>query len=307
MATEIKTTELPAIDVVALTDLVAVVDDPGGASPQSKKGTVAQLRDAVHSGAIVSPVGVISSEGNPAMYLLKNTAGGVDEKFWRILGFPNALQVDVVNDTFSQGGTTPIQILRTGLTIPQLIVRVDGATDDAILLSAKTSVLNRFTVLGPVPAVVLTEADGVVNERRWALAADASTWSLRLVNEGDDVWSTALSVTRTSVMPGPVALPDYAKGAGAITGRTLVLGRNTTGNGAASAISLAQRNGAPQVLWVEAGKLRLGPAAPTEDNAVSHTSGVVVGDQTTVLAEIAALREQLAAAEERIAALEAQA
>ena len=77
-----KTTQLPAIDAVALTDLVAVVDvdDPGG-TPASKKATVTQLRDALNSGAIVSAGGILSAEGNPPQLLLKNTAAGLDQKY----------------------------------------------------------------------------------------------------------------------------------------------------------------------------------------------------------------------------------
>ena len=221
-------------------------------------------------------------------------------------GFAGALHLDAVNDTFSQGSTVPLQILRSGLTIPNIVFRCDGVTDDAITLLAKTQITDRVTVTGAVPTLMLNEADGVSNERRWMVAANGGALAINLMNDADNVWGTALLITRTSVIPGPVSLPDHARGAGAVRGRELTLGRNTSGNGAASALTLAQRDGVTAVLWLHGGKLRLGSAAPTEDDSVAHTSGVVVGEQTTALADVAALSAKLDAALLRIAALEAQ-
>jgi subtilisin family serine protease len=56
---------------------------------------------------------------------------------------------------------------------------------------------------------------------------------------------------------------------------------NTSGSGAAGSLVLYDKAGTPYFLWVEAGKLRIHTAPPTEDNTtVSHTAGTVVGTQT---------------------------
>ena|SRR3990167_8983652 len=82
-----------------------------------------------------------------------------------------------------------------------------------------------------------------------------------------------------------VSLTAAALGTGAVVGRRLAIGRNTSGNGAASTLRHEVRGGTPVYLWADdAGLYRLHTAAPTEDNStVAHTAGTVIGDQSSSL------------------------
>src|SRR5690606_23285355 len=82
-----------------------------------------------------------------------------------------------------------------------------------------------------------------------------------------------------------VTLSSVSNGTGARPGQGLNIGRNQDGNGAAATLRLTERNGTARTFWVENGLLRVHTGRPTEDNStVSHTSGSVVGDQTSFLA-----------------------
>ena len=87
------------------------------------------------------------------------------------------------------------------------------------------------------------------------------------------------------------------------SGSKLVVGRNFNGTGAAGTLTLVSRTGDAYVMWIEAGVLRIGGAAPTLDGSVSHTSGVPVGGQV-LGADVEALLTRMAALETRVAALE---
>jgi len=80
-----------------------------------------------------------------------------------------------------------------------------------------------------------------------------------------------------------LAIPALANGTGTQGGSVFFVGRNTSGSGAAACLMMEQGNGTDQFLWVDnSSLLRIGTGRPTEDNTtVSHTSGTVVGDQTS--------------------------
>ena len=91
--------------------------------------------------------------------------------------------------------------------------------------------------------------------------------------------SELYATTGTSVTFGSryFAHESSARGTGAITGKTMSIGRNTSGSGAAGALSLFNRNGSAYYIWPDAtGALRIGTSQPTEDNSVSDTSGVTI-------------------------------
>lgn len=74
---------------------------------------------------------------------------------------------------------------------------------------------------------------------------------------------------------------NKALGTGAVTGQQVIVGRNSSGSGAAGCLVLYNKAGTPYYLWVEGGELLIHTAAPTEDNTtVSHTAGTVVGTQS---------------------------
>lgn len=69
-----------------------------------------------------------------------------------------------------------------------------------------------------------------------------------------------------------------AWGTGAKTGSGLVVGRNTSGDGAAGYLRFEQKDGTTKFLWVDgSGALRIGSAAPEEDGTPSDTSGSAIG------------------------------
>lgn len=80
-----------------------------------------------------------------------------------------------------------------------------------------------------------------------------------------------------AVSPGTLAL-----GTGAVTGRGVSIGRNSSGGGAAGHLELVDKGGTSYFVWVDdTGVLRIHTAAPTEDNTtVSDVAGTVVGSQT---------------------------
>lgn len=84
-----------------------------------------------------------------------------------------------------------------------------------------------------------------------------------------------------------VSLEGIALGTGAVTGPSLSLGRNTSGNGATPTISFTLRSGvSARYVYVDSsGDVRIHTAAPTEDNStVAESAGTVVGTQTSLRA-----------------------
>lgn len=78
-----------------------------------------------------------------------------------------------------------------------------------------------------------------------------------------------------------VTVVDKALGTGAVAGQPVVIGRNSSGSGAAAYQVWTERDGTLRYVWFEAGKMRVHTAPPTEDNTtVSHTAGTVVGTQS---------------------------
>jgi hypothetical protein len=79
-----------------------------------------------------------------------------------------------------------------------------------------------------------------------------------------------------------VTVVDKALGTGAVAGQQLVIGRNSSGSGAASCLVMTDLNGTKHYFWVDAtGDWRKHTAAPTEDGTtVSDTAGTVIGTQS---------------------------
>lgn len=74
---------------------------------------------------------------------------------------------------------------------------------------------------------------------------------------------------------------DVALGTGAKSGRGVIVGRNTSGNGAPGWLLMRDKGGTERYLWFDTtGDLRTATAPPQEDGSPSDTSGVVVGSQS---------------------------
>lgn len=67
-------------------------------------------------------------------------------------------------------------------------------------------------------------------------------------------------------------------------GPILEVRNNFSGPGAAGVLLLSNRGAVKSAIWVHSGLLRIGPTPPTADDVVNHTSGTVIGDQTSALA-----------------------
>jgi hypothetical protein len=72
-----------------------------------------------------------------------------------------------------------------------------------------------------------------------------------------------------------------AFGTGSVTGCGVVIGRNTSGNGAPGVLQLVDKSGGGSLFWADTGGLLRTGSAPTE--AVGDTTGTVVGTQTSSL------------------------
>jgi hypothetical protein len=95
--------------------------------------------------------------------------------------------------------------------------------------------------------------------------------------------NTEIVLQPRSASAGPnVSVMGAAFGTGSVAGAGLIIGKNTSGGGAASWIRLSMRSSGDRYLWVDdTGDLRIGTAPPTENNStVSDTSGTVIGTQT---------------------------
>lgn len=83
--------------------------------------------------------------------------------------------------------------------------------------------------------------------------------------------------------PNGIISESNARGAGAITGKLLSAGRNTSGSGAAGALGLINRSGTSQYIWSDnTGALRRGTSLPTESGSVSDTSGTLLTQTAAV-------------------------
>jgi hypothetical protein len=76
-------------------------------------------------------------------------------------------------------------------------------------------------------------------------------------------------------------LPARAVGTGNIPGHTLAIGYNSSGSGAAGTVRLYRRGGGSDFVWSDDGTLRIGGTAPRENDATAHSSGTIVGTQTS--------------------------
>lgn len=89
-------------------------------------------------------------------------------------------------------------------------------------------------------------------------------------------------VRSASNLSAGITVPAQAVGTGAKKGGSVVVGRNSSGNGAAGHLVLQDKNGNLHYIWPDVGgTLRIHSAGPTEDGTtVSDTAGTVVGTQT---------------------------
>lgn len=76
-----------------------------------------------------------------------------------------------------------------------------------------------------------------------------------------------------------------ALGTGNVQGPLIVIGNNSSGNGAAGSLALYGKGSAANYLWADAsaapGMLRISTVPPDEDGTPSDTSGTIVGTQTS--------------------------
>lgn len=73
---------------------------------------------------------------------------------------------------------------------------------------------------------------------------------------------------------GIFQVDDQAKGTGGTIGGFVLIGRNTSGNGAAGSLGLIQRDGGTSAIWADAnGVPRISDLPPQEDGSPSDTSG----------------------------------
>lgn len=104
-----------------------------------------------------------------------------------------------------------------------------------------------------------------------AFVTYASDGSTEIIEIGDNYGAGAYTID----------INETANGTGAILGNGIHIGRNTSGNGAAGFLQMANKNGGEPSLWVDAANdFRIG-TAPREDGSVSDTNGTVVGTQTS--------------------------
>lgn len=103
--------------------------------------------------------------------------------------------------------------------------------------------------------------------------------------------SELYATTGTSLTFGPngMAIESNARGTGAIAGKFVSAGRNTSGSGAAGALALINKSGTTRYVWQDAtNALRIGSAMPTEDASVSDTSGTLLALGSWTLSQFAA-------------------
>jgi len=142
--------------------------------------------------------------------------------------------------------------------------------------------------LSIVPGSNLTQARTLTistgdASRTLTLGGDVSlNQSLRSDSQPTFASLTITSGLTLSASADPISLTSGALGTGATNGRRVLVGRNTSGNGAAGVVSLVGKGGTAYFLWVDAtGDLRIHTAAPTEDGStVSDTAGSIVGTQS---------------------------
>jgi hypothetical protein len=153
----------------------------------------------------------------------------------------------------------------------------DGFTLDWISADATAREVLYLVFGDSIPTIV---GSFVAGENTTVLASRAAAFGLdgaTNVHDEEGVFKVFGKIKSTE----EIEVVDKAHGTGAVSAKALTAGRNSSGNGAASIIKVKERDGTPWFLWVEAGKLRLHSAPPTEDNTtVSHTAGTVVGTQT---------------------------
>jgi hypothetical protein len=128
------------------------------------------------------------------------------------------------------------------------------------------------------------------------------TPSISFINDANSGWyrtgsgdisyaADGVRVLRLSGVAGASAgflgLLSTANGTGSASGNSVLVGRNTSGNGAVGTIGLVLRNGlSERYLYPDAsGDLRIHTAPPTEDNTtVAESAGTIVGTQTSARA-----------------------
>lgn len=125
-------------------------------------------------------------------------------------------------------------------------------------------------------------AQGTIGGDKWAFKQGSS---LELIVGGNTFVSLADPSAHSTVQLGIstpfVIAADLAAGAGLKVGSYIMVGRNTSGSGAAGAIILTRRTGSLDALWSDGGILRIDPNPPTENDTQPHTGGTIVGTQTS--------------------------
>jgi hypothetical protein len=209
---------------------------------------------ASDGGATFSGAGGITISNTYPVCAFYNSGGGSNEKLWRFVNNASNFYLGAVNDA-GDAETVAITVARSGTTV------------GAITLGG-TSV--RFPS-GTAAAPSITFSSATTSGLYWS----AGTQELHVALDG---------ALRINLRQSGILIEPRAAGTGAVAGSNIEIAQNTSGSGAAGTLRLRNRSGVPSGLWVEAGLLRVGSSFPTESDSVSHTSGTVVGDQTSTLA-----------------------
>lgn len=116
--------------------------------------------------------------------------------------------------------------------------------------------------------------------RTLTISADSSL-NQSLLTSASPTFAGLTCAGTLNLTSGTLNMASAALGTGTVAGRSIIIGRNSSGNGAAGAIFLTNLSGTTFALWVDAtGDLRIHSTAPLEDGSVSDTAGTVVGTQS---------------------------
>lgn len=164
-------------------------------------------------------------------------------------------------------------------------------TGTAFSVFSDSPVLTTLTYLtGTSPAHIWTETDQAANHTKWTAMASGDAWSLQAIDDVNAAQWTGLSISRATVAIGAGTTSGYtllgniAAGTGVFTGRALVIGRNSSGSGAAGCLGFRPAaSDTAKYLWLDAtGAMRIHTACPTENGStVSDTAGSVLGGTNT--------------------------
>lgn len=207
------------------------------------------------------------------------TDGGTNEKNWLLVADATIYELRAYDDAVSTY-TIPLVFWRSGTSITGAAI-----TASSIGMTGNTTITGNLNVTGTVTHGAFLFGDGSLTSPSMTFANDTTSGFYRISN-GFVGWSGVLQGN------------SVAAGTGTVSGRQLMLGRNTSGSGAPGCLRMETRGGGLYSLYIDSsGILRRnsGPgddySCPTENNFHPST-GQVIGDQTSHLASKTLLRQR---------------